>query len=134
MQIKIESAKVNPTGFIIKNTGEAEPLPIKMENNFSPSILKAIDTENIVLPEMISEPLGFAIVRPEPQVETVTEEPKKKEPTPAQIWSEILHEVAEEERIAERNKYLKVRKLEKTEPKVHLNSNFSIAGLKPENK
>lgn len=64
----------------------------------------------------------------------MVEDSGEKQQTPAQIWAEILHEVAEEERIAERNKYLKVRKLEKTEPKVHLNSNFSIAGLKPENK
>lgn len=141
-----------------------EPLPINVKQSLSPSSVYAKDTANptqivaqdttdamliqakdTAVPVKIlatttqekpqPTPLGFVVVagesQPIAQVETASE-PKK--PTPAQIWAEILHEVAEEEREAEKNKYLKVRKLEKTEPKTHLTTNFSISGLKPENK
>ena len=55
--------------------------------------------------------------------------------TPGQILSEILHEVAAEEREAEdkRNKYLQVRRDVKP-AEIHLTQNFRISGLKPENK
>jgi hypothetical protein len=55
--------------------------------------------------------------------------------TPGEILSEILHEVAQEERDAEdkKNKYLKVRNNIKP-PEIHLTPNFKISGLKPENK
>jgi hypothetical protein len=77
------------------------------------------------------EPLGFVIGSTD---KVVKKESKSDVQTPAQIWAEIIHEVAEEEREAEKNKYLKVRRLQKTEPKTHLTTNFSISGLKPENK
>lgn len=66
------------------------------------------------------------------QIEKSSNSDKKQ--TTGQMWANILHEVSREEDERERNKYLKVRKLEKTLDKTSLNSDFSISGLKPENK
>lgn len=62
--------------------------------------------------------------------------PPENKITTGQMWANTLHEVARKTRLLEDNdaNVLKVREYKKTDPILHLRSDFTIAGLKPENK
>ncbi len=56
--------------------------------------------------------------------------------TTGQMWANTLHEIARKTRLLEDNdpNILKVREYHRTDPILHLKSDFTISGLKPENK
>lgn len=116
------------------NKQQQQPLIIKAKDTFTPNNIAVKNVDGVMIESKTTTPIKVLASSSEipVNVESSKDEPKKQ--TTGEMWAAILHEVAEEEREAEKNKYLKVRKMEKTEPKTHITTNFSISGLKPENK